>query len=337
MVPIGVVVFVNIVLLLFIIKANFSCCRKDKMNLHKHSTRNSIRKYRQRLISMIATCSVNMGLTWIFAFIAVIPADDYTRTVFSFLFCFFNSFQGFFVFVAYILLSKIKYTKIVKVIEKTLLVSRVKLRLKNNARAITIETKKKPAKKTYKVSIEETPQTSVFEEIIEEKNRRFYDIDDDLLTDLNVSQAQVIASTASNVSDLIKFETDTESNMMASKTESDLIKFESSNSSLSQTNTSIRRRLNTNMIETMDGLNKQRNNSPRLNNLFKNPVPLRDDNLNENNEKIQEGEELSIANDKIKNENNSQLTDTEENAKVDKNKADTQLQVDDELSNNTDL
>ena len=50
-----------------------------------------------------------MGLTWIFAFLAILPADDYTRTAFSLLFCILNALQGFFIFVAYIILSKIKY------------------------------------------------------------------------------------------------------------------------------------------------------------------------------------------------------------------------------------
>ena len=61
---------------------------------------------------MIITCFLNMGLTWIFAFLAILPADDYTRTAFSLIFCILNSFQGFFIFSSYILLSKIKYLKV---------------------------------------------------------------------------------------------------------------------------------------------------------------------------------------------------------------------------------
>ncbi len=108
LVPIGVTVLINIILFTLIAREHFSfvCCRKQKVK--RNLSKNSIIRYRQRLLSMIMTCFVNMGLTWIFAFLAIIPGDS--RNAFLIIFSILNSFQGFFIFITYIVLSKIKYT-----------------------------------------------------------------------------------------------------------------------------------------------------------------------------------------------------------------------------------
>ena len=48
-----------------------------------------------------------MGLTWIFTVFAIIPGT--MQYPFTYIFCILNTLQGFFIFVVYVLLSKIKY------------------------------------------------------------------------------------------------------------------------------------------------------------------------------------------------------------------------------------
>lgn len=60
----------------------------------------------KRQTVIFSTCLVNMGLTWSFGFALIFPIHENVKTAFAFLFCLFNSFQGFLIFAIYILLSK---------------------------------------------------------------------------------------------------------------------------------------------------------------------------------------------------------------------------------------
>lgn len=75
-------------------------------------SRSSLRAEHRRIIAMLSTCFFNMGVTWLFAFLQIIPGNVYVRTVFAVLFALFNSFQGLYVFLVYIFLTKIKYGNI---------------------------------------------------------------------------------------------------------------------------------------------------------------------------------------------------------------------------------
>ena len=57
-----------------------------------------------KLITIVFSCFVVLGLTWIFGFLAINQA----RIVFSYIFCLLNASQGFLVLIAYVLMSKPK-------------------------------------------------------------------------------------------------------------------------------------------------------------------------------------------------------------------------------------
>ncbi len=57
-----------------------------------------------RLTTAIFSCFIVLGLTWLFGFLAI----NQVKIAFSYIFCFFNSIQGFLVLIAYILMSKPK-------------------------------------------------------------------------------------------------------------------------------------------------------------------------------------------------------------------------------------
>ncbi len=76
----------------------------------KSDKTNRMNLRRQTIIFM--TCFMNLGLTWLTGFFLIIPIEnEYIRTGISFLFCLFNSMQGFFLFTIYILVSKARRNK----------------------------------------------------------------------------------------------------------------------------------------------------------------------------------------------------------------------------------
>ena len=87
-----------------ILKNHCICCKKFKVE--KSNNNNGKNMYRKRQMAIFSTCFVNMGLTWIFSLLVVVPTNEYLKTIFAFLFCFFNSLQGFFIFFVYNILSK---------------------------------------------------------------------------------------------------------------------------------------------------------------------------------------------------------------------------------------
>ncbi len=86
-----------------ILKNHCICCKKFKVEKSNNNAKNM---YRKRQMAIFSTCFVNMGLTWIFSLLVVVPTNEYLKTVFAFLFCFFNSLQGFLIFFVYNILSK---------------------------------------------------------------------------------------------------------------------------------------------------------------------------------------------------------------------------------------
>lgn len=103
LVPIISILIVNCVLFVLILRKHCLALKSPAKSLTSTSTKSSNLK-RQTVI--LSTCFVNMGITWIFGFLVLLPVDENTRIAFSFLFCIFNSIQGFLIFLIYIVLSK---------------------------------------------------------------------------------------------------------------------------------------------------------------------------------------------------------------------------------------
>ena len=102
--PILIIVIINIFIFALIMRKHCVTVRlNSKQNIS--STKSKDTNLRRQTV-ILSTCFINMGLTWSFGFFLVLPFDEYTKTVFSFLFCFFNSLQGFLIFSIYIVLSK---------------------------------------------------------------------------------------------------------------------------------------------------------------------------------------------------------------------------------------
>jgi len=103
-IPILVIIIINIVIFSMIMRkhcVSLNLQAKETIS----STKNKDTSLRRQTV-ILGTCFINMGLSWSFGFFLVFPFDEYTKTVFSFLFCFFNSLQGFLIFTIYIVLSK---------------------------------------------------------------------------------------------------------------------------------------------------------------------------------------------------------------------------------------
>lgn len=104
--PIMLILVINLFVFTLIIKKHCACHFKASLN---QSTDKLLKKEknikRQTIIFM--TCFMNLGLTWITGFLLIIPInDELVRTAIAFLFCVFNSLQGFFLFAIYVLVSK---------------------------------------------------------------------------------------------------------------------------------------------------------------------------------------------------------------------------------------
>ena len=87
--PVAAILFVNLTVLLVVL-----------VKLHNHGRRKQIGPF-SRLFAdtrIAFTCNVLLGCTWVFALFAVGKAT----TIFQWLFCIFNSLQGFFIFLFYV-------------------------------------------------------------------------------------------------------------------------------------------------------------------------------------------------------------------------------------------
>ncbi|XP_059165043.1 adhesion G-protein coupled receptor G2-like [Physella acuta] len=87
-IPIGIIILTNIV---FFIMVTVSLCRRRDMSKHSTSKRN------QTVVNVRASfiCFCVLGLSWIFGFLAIADA----RVAFQYLFCIFNTLQGFIMFI----------------------------------------------------------------------------------------------------------------------------------------------------------------------------------------------------------------------------------------------
>lgn len=92
--PVVIVLIGNMVVLVLVLRGI-----KDGSQLVKDSKAEKNKKLTQARIAF--ACSVLLGLTWVFAILAVGGARDF----FQWMFCIFNSLQGFFIFVFYTLRS----------------------------------------------------------------------------------------------------------------------------------------------------------------------------------------------------------------------------------------
>lgn len=92
--PVVVVLIGNMIVLVLVLRGI-----KDGSQLVKDSKAQKNKKLTQARIAF--ACSVLLGLTWVFAILAVGEVRDF----FQWMFCIFNSLQGFFIFVFYTLRS----------------------------------------------------------------------------------------------------------------------------------------------------------------------------------------------------------------------------------------
>ena len=121
--PIGSIILLNIVIffrvtvgLLYSAKATNEL-QEDKFKNNSNTQANKImgrtravneestnKAKSKKLIAVIFSCFVVLGITWFFGFFGINEA----KVVFSYLFCVFNASQGFLVLIAYVLMSKPK-------------------------------------------------------------------------------------------------------------------------------------------------------------------------------------------------------------------------------------
>ena len=92
--PVVMVLLGNIVVLVLVLRAI-----QDGAQLVKDSKAAKNKKMTQARIAF--ACAVLLGLTWVFAILAIGELRDF----FQWLFCIFNSLQGFFIFIFYTLRS----------------------------------------------------------------------------------------------------------------------------------------------------------------------------------------------------------------------------------------
>lgn len=86
-------------------RISFMIKTKTKINSSGSIKKRETNVRRQTIIFM--TCFLNLGLTWITGYLLIIPIDnEYIRTSIAFLFCLFNSMQGFYLFIVYVLVSR---------------------------------------------------------------------------------------------------------------------------------------------------------------------------------------------------------------------------------------
>jgi hypothetical protein len=90
---------------------------------------------RRKQLAILSTCFFNMGLTWGFSLLVTIPSSVYVQTVFAFLFSFFNSFQGFFIFIVYNFLSKSRRENLKDSMKKTFSQIKKQFSLSSNSSA----------------------------------------------------------------------------------------------------------------------------------------------------------------------------------------------------------
>ena len=95
--PVCIILVFNTVLLVLVLQGiqdTPSNIRSSKIIDEKAET-----AYNLKLAKITLLCSVLLGLTWVFGFLAV----GELTTVMQYLFCIFNSLQGFFIFIFYTL------------------------------------------------------------------------------------------------------------------------------------------------------------------------------------------------------------------------------------------
>lgn len=126
-VPISIMLIINTGIYLLLCKNQCRCCGKvigteqfKVMRIILKSQKNLNDMHRKRQIAILSTCFFNMGITWFFSILVMIPSNVYTQTIFAFLFCFFNSLQGFFIFFVYNFLSKSKRENLKQSFKNTL-------------------------------------------------------------------------------------------------------------------------------------------------------------------------------------------------------------------------
>nr|QVK45650.1 G protein-coupled receptor [Proales similis] len=95
--PITSVIIFNTILFLLVIKRQ--CTGGSQKNMIKKGDIN-------RQVIIIATTFVNMGISWSLGLVLIIPMEEIPKTIISFVFCFFNSLQGFLIFSVYNIISK---------------------------------------------------------------------------------------------------------------------------------------------------------------------------------------------------------------------------------------
>ena len=93
--PICLIILLNIVLLILVLRG----IHNTPSNVRTSKSIDEETPYMLKLAKITIACSVLLGVTWLFGFLAVGELTE----VMQYLFCIFNSLQGFFIFVFYTL------------------------------------------------------------------------------------------------------------------------------------------------------------------------------------------------------------------------------------------
>lgn len=80
-------------------------------SIYNYQSEQHFKRLKKRLFAIFSTLTVNTGLTWLFGLFLIVPLNETARILFVFLFCIFNSFQGIFIFLTYVLVTKLRKSK----------------------------------------------------------------------------------------------------------------------------------------------------------------------------------------------------------------------------------
>ena len=97
-IPVCIILILNVVLLTLVLRGIHDHSNNIRNSKSLSKEESSI-TYNLKMVKITISCSVLLGLTWLFGFLAV----GELTTVMQYLFCIFNSLQGAFIFIFYTL------------------------------------------------------------------------------------------------------------------------------------------------------------------------------------------------------------------------------------------
>ena len=118
--PITLILLINSTIFILIMKRHCNCCKNSHSSVNLTSVKSCKDLQSKKKLAIFSTCFVNMGLTWFLSLLVVVSTNIYAKTLFSFLFCCFNTLQGLCIFLVYNLLSKSRRENIKESVKRTL-------------------------------------------------------------------------------------------------------------------------------------------------------------------------------------------------------------------------